>query len=761
MKISYEKIYKVFLLFLTVFIGVGLLKPFLAETLSMAHVLFLSIMTLAVFLSFFLTKGKQRIIPAIITGVILLWVLLTRLSMTITFLGSYLMWIINPSTNIYLDSFQYLNIFLAAALLIPLALIMERIAKLRLAAALLLFGGLLYWAFSSYIVDKLSVCICLLFISFVLTELLQDKLFRQKIIVCLLPFLLLYMLFILLLPTRNEPYEWRAVRTIFNQVYDLVVNMSNNIALSFNTGSEGFGMEVTGFSGEARLGGNRLNWKRNEFYVTQKSGRLMAIYLRGNVFDNFNGNSWQSEADEAENEYLLDLLELVYAIERFEPGHRPNYLSYSDLNISYAGLNSNYAFAPLKLLKIDAGLALNLTHYGSEFRFDSLKRRGTEYNLTYFQVNAGQDFFKKMIIAESEYEYDVNASANIALDYHALLNESFRSLDMILKERSEKIHRQYTEKYPLSEDVRSFLIEITKDAENGYEKLKAVEQVLVGQGGVAFSYTKTPGELPEGKDFLDYFLLESHSGYCTYYATAFTLLARELGFPSRYVQGFMVYDQNLGRRPVAVNNSRAHAWTEVYFDGVGWISFEPTPGFIDNRYQYWLQTVTSNVLEESYESERAELLEQGEEALLPSVLANEEEHFSLASLFLTVIFSVLIAVLVFILIDYLMKKRRFRHYSLAEKFTGHIQINLNILHLLGFRFLPGETINEFIERISLADIKVPVNFLLLFEYYLYRDAQATSEIIATVLKDREVIFREIKQKGRWRYYYLRFKLLFR
>lgn len=57
-------------------------------------------------------------------------------------------------------------------------------------------------------------------------------------------------------------------------------------------------------------------------------------------------------------------------------------------------------------------------------------------------------------------------------------------------------------------------------------------------------YNKNPGVLPDqvadGKSFLDFFLLESQKGYCTYYATAFVLLARAEGFPARYVQGFCV-----------------------------------------------------------------------------------------------------------------------------------------------------------------------------------------------------------------------------
>ncbi|MCL2718564.1 MAG: DUF3488 and transglutaminase-like domain-containing protein [Lachnospiraceae bacterium] len=758
MKLSYEKIYQIFFLFLSAWIGIGLLKPYLAPRLGISTVLFVSGITLVIFLCFFLTKGKQRIIPAIITGVILLGIFLTRYWVTVIYLNTYFVWIVTQ--NNFISSFQYLNIFLATAILIPFALLMARVPKLRLIVALFLFACLLYGLFSGYIIDKIAVCFCLLFISFVLTELLQDVSFRQKIAVCLIPFLGIYMLIILILPTKNEPYEWKAVKVIINQVYDIVINISNNIISSFSGGNEGFGMEVTGFTGEARIGGNISSRTRTELFINQKSGKQMTIYLRGNVFDSFDGNSWNANAEPTENEFLLDLIEMIYAIERFDPGFRTNYLAHSDLNISYTGLSSNYVFVPLRMLKIDSKTGLNMTEYESELRFDSVKSRGTEYNLTYFQANSGQDFFREMIISENMYEYDVQPPVNMMLDYFLLLGEPFQSLDRILKERSEKIHHRYTEKYPISEDVRNFLTEIIKDAENNYEKCKAIERALAGQAGIDFQYTKTPGGLPEGKDFLDYFLLESHSGYCTYFATAFTLLVRELGLPSRYVQGFMVYDEDLGRKPVAVTNTMAHAWPEVYFDGVGWISFEPTPGFGHSRYQYWLPTFTSNVALERPASPMPEIPEtpEPEESFIKQLLPQNEGNFSLFSLVLIIISSLIIAVTVFIFIDYLVKKRRFSRYGPAEQFIEHVRANLQILNLLGLRFLPGETICEFKERVN-SEEPMPLNFLDLCEYFLYRENTAVPEMIATVLSDRKTIFEIIKHKWGLRYYLLRFRLL--
>jgi len=81
--------------------------------------------------------------------------------------------------------------------------------------------------------------------------------------------------------------------------------------------------------------------------------------------------------------------------------------------------------------------------------------------------------------------------------------------------------------------------------------------------------------------YLGNFLFDTRKGHCSLYATAMTLAARQLGLPARYVTGFVVsgkgtegdsgYEYELSERDL-------HAWTEVYFDGIGWVPFDPTGG---------------------------------------------------------------------------------------------------------------------------------------------------------------------------------------
>lgn len=74
--------------------------------------------------------------------------------------------------------------------------------------------------------------------------------------------------------------------------------------------------------------------------------------------------------------------------------------------------------------------------------------------------------------------------------------------------------------------------------------------------------------------------LQVRSGYCVHYASAFAVMARSLGMPARIVVGYLPGSASRiaqqGGTEYTVTSSQLHAWPEVYFQGVGWVPFEPT-----------------------------------------------------------------------------------------------------------------------------------------------------------------------------------------
>jgi hypothetical protein len=99
-----------------------------------------------------------------------------------------------------------------------------------------------------------------------------------------------------------------------------------------------------------------------------------------------------------------------------------------------------------------------------------------------------------------------------------------------------------------------------------------VENYLLG--GDRFHYTTDVGR--PGPEPLLRFLFHTHAGYCQHFAGAAALLLRVAGVPSRVVVGFATGEQ-IAPHTWAVRDTDAHAWVEVYFPGVGWVPFNPTP----------------------------------------------------------------------------------------------------------------------------------------------------------------------------------------
>lgn len=91
----------------------------------------------------------------------------------------------------------------------------------------------------------------------------------------------------------------------------------------------------------------------------------------------------------------------------------------------------------------------------------------------------------------------------------------------------------------------------------------------------AAKYDRNGQDYPAGVDVAVYFLTEAKTGICQHFATAGTLLYRAFGIPARYTVGFA--DTVYSGKTTVLNNENAHAWVEVYIDGLGWVPVDVTP----------------------------------------------------------------------------------------------------------------------------------------------------------------------------------------
>lgn len=111
-----------------------------------------------------------------------------------------------------------------------------------------------------------------------------------------------------------------------------------------------------------------------------------------------------------------------------------------------------------------------------------------------------------------------------------------------------------------------------------------------------FTYSLSPEVSTESsvsENVLEQFLFDTKSGYCSHFATAAAVLLREYGFAVRYCEGYIANDfkrdtDSSEALPfkTTVLESDSHAWIEVYFPAIGWVTYECTPTFIEAFYNY-------------------------------------------------------------------------------------------------------------------------------------------------------------------------------
>ena len=123
----------------------------------------------------------------------------------------------------------------------------------------------------------------------------------------------------------------------------------------------------------------------------------------------------------------------------------------------------------------------------------------------------------------------------------------------------------------LEEPVYAIAVEVSSAKASPYEKALALQSWLARN----CRYTLDVEPQSANDDFVTHFLLDTREGYCTHFASAMTVLCRMIGLPARYIEGYLAEPDEDGN--ALVTGLSAHAWTEVYFSGFGWLTFDATP----------------------------------------------------------------------------------------------------------------------------------------------------------------------------------------
>lgn len=132
------------------------------------------------------------------------------------------------------------------------------------------------------------------------------------------------------------------------------------------------------------------------------------------------------------------------------------------------------------------------------------------------------------------------------------------------------------------DEVRDLAEQVTDSSPTPYDSALALQEFL--RDPEVFTYSLVLPE-PRTDDSIWDFLTD-RTGYCVQFASSMTIMARSLGLPARIGVGFLPGEKT-GDNEFTVRGRNAHAWTEVFFDNVGWVRFDPTPAVQSGAAPQW------------------------------------------------------------------------------------------------------------------------------------------------------------------------------
>ena len=561
----------------------------------------------------------------------------------------------------------------------------------------------------------------------------------KKHLVYIAPFLLIFAIGIFALPAPEKPLDWSAVVRFGEKA----MNYFKTKTVGLHEGEEDYEAMI-GFSDEGLFVGSLGKNAKEVMNLTTASGGERIIYLGGKTLDTFDGRVWSESYTEANHDKRMDTLELLCAITAFDEKNETDYIRRTSVKLQFMDFYTRYCFTPEKLIPTDN--AISLTYYteeGGELISGKELGYGSEYTAFYYRLNRGNEVFGDFL--EHSGEIDKKTWDGVRNRY---LPEENLPYEEYLAYR-ERIKATYLPITQLSPQAESYLEELTADGEQAvsdYETLCRIEEALS-----KLNYTTTPGNLPESissqADFLDYFLFEKQEGYCSFFATAFVLMARNRGIPARVVHGFRVNTN--GKKETQVKSDTAHAWAEAYIDGVGWFIFDPTPG--SETGNYWLtrdESASYNPPEKMPEIAKEQKDSSAVTPIGEETTAEKKGFFNWKWALILVISAVIFGVLYFILykvISGALAKKR----SPEEQFLASVKKNFRVLEILGYQRKSGETLEEFRSRVEKKIAPENLDFIGDYELICYSDKTVGEEQHRECEKDFEALLSLLKNtKGK-------------
>ncbi len=551
------------------------------------------------------------------------------------------------------------------------------------------------------------------------------------------PVLILFLVILMLFPAPDKPYDWSLAKHIIetaSERLDRVIEYFDSLGDSDSADA------FLGFSENAVFHGSERSKEKKVLEVTFKTSYTSVIYLAGRSFDTYDGTAWIKTYDLQNPDVRLDTAETLCSIMQYTE-NESDLVRHANADIRFINMHSSHIFAPSKIADITMGTdSVDRIEAGGDLLFTERKEYDDHYTIDYLTLNLGSPEFAEYL--ESPHDYDRSGwdDALTRLGYEGKPGMSYEDL---LAYRA-RIGETYLEDPAISDKLKKFLDEYLSDCENDIQKLRKIEALLS-----SMNYSNAPGPIPSDVDtpseFLDYMIFEKQEGYCVHYATAFVLLSRSIGIPSRYVQGY--FSKATAGKVLELTENSSHAWPECYIEGVGWIIFEPTPGY--RISQRWKTTAEAEAEREvSVSGSQPEIPEETEVILPDKIYTEHEEESFNFSYIIIILLAALAASALLITVNLIFTSFRYKKTEGEDRFIICFERNMKLLKILGFERQEGETLSEFCSCIAPELSDADLSFIGIYEDYLYGKGSLGRLEVSAIEKANSDLLILVKHSGR-------------
>ena len=311
----------------------------------------------------------------------------------------------------------------------------------------------------------------------------------------------------------------------------------NEFRTSFNLASEGYQPL------DERLGGPAEPEKHTVMEVTASR----TLLLKGKAYNEYTGLNWFDTL--SSRRYLYASPRFTALREELFDLNRPviaGDLQPETVRVRLLNDGTTTLFVPghTRTLQMESERMVLYYNLASELFITRNLQAGDSYTVTYLPYIAGSRATAAM----------VEACAAQADAHYSEIEENYLKLPRHIQQ-----------------EIFDIAAKAAGSAATPYEKALNIMRYLRKN----YKYNLNVKEPPEGVDFVAWFLIGEKEGYCTYFATAMTVLCRIAGIPARYVTGYIAAPDQTGI--AVVTGQQAHAWTEIYLNGFGWLALDATP----------------------------------------------------------------------------------------------------------------------------------------------------------------------------------------